>query len=553
MLRSLFAGLVLVAVFCDAAAAHDNVIVHRRMAQESVQIVDSPFFTPYLSDVREGSYGEDVPATRSLGHFYNPQTDSAPWFALGAGPAWQNSQDQYDAAVSQFNANNLTGEDAAYYRMGRALHFVQDMTSVAHVHDDQHATDGEDFEDWGKAHIGDFDYSNVVPKIAATPTAAGFVKEVARYVYDLTAYQADIDENTGPQADSVFKRMFPSLHWEDGGFLGDDVWDVDRIGTFDCFGNGVLCNDGWWMIDETLNEDSSGRGGSRRLRGFAYVENTGGNSAEPVPQVFNGEANTSGETMLHIYGRLLYPVAIAYGAGLLEVFEQQVHPAPPTATPTSTSAAPTATPPETPTPTASSPTVTATPTGPTPTPSDTPPPTPLCPQAPRSGCSTVAANGKSMLMLHENGDRDVLLWKWLKGDVPPGGYGNPVTGGVDYALCIYTESGGVPALASRADIPAGGTCAGKPCWKGRGSGYLYKDKDTTPHGVKTVVLREGVDGRGRIVVKGKGSLLPMPGLPLPQSPRVIVQLVNTAGGCWTSEFSSPALRNDEKMFRDKTG
>jgi len=344
----------------SVATAHDNLVVHRRLGEWAVSSLSDPFYAPYTAEVREGSYGEDVPATRSLGHFYNPQTDSAPWFAVASGPAWQNSKDQYDEAVSAYLAGSYTGEDAAFYRMGRALHFIQDMTSPAHTHDDQHGTDDEDFEDWGPDNINGFDFSAVSPKMAVTPTAEGFVKEIARLAYDMTVYQADIDENTGAQPASEMKIMFPSLHWVDGGFFGDDEWSIDRIGSFDCFGNGVFCNDGWWMTDERLTEDNSGRGGSRRLRGYAYIENSGGSGGAVIPAVFKGVANSSNEPLLHIYGRLLYPEAVAYGAGLLRVFAEQVNP------PATATTEPTDTPTSTPSSTA---TTTATRTG-----TNTPPP-----------------------------------------------------------------------------------------------------------------------------------------------------------------------------------
>lgn len=372
----LVAVVITAAIAASSARAHDNVVVHRRLGEWAVSSLGDPFYSPYMSEVREGSYGEDVPATRSLGHFYNPQTDSAPWFAVSSGPAWQNSRDQYEAAVSAYLSGNYTGEDAAFYRMGRAIHFIQDMTSPAHTHDDQHGTDDEDFEDWGPGNIDGFDFSAVPPKMAVTPTTEGFVKEIARLAYDMTVYQADIDENTGAQPSSEFKNMFPSLHWVDGGFFGDDEWVVDRIGSFDCFGNGVLCNDGWWMTDERLTEDNSGRGGSRRLRGYAYIENTGGSGGPPIPVVFKGVTNSSNEPLLHIYGRRLYPEAVAYGAGLLRVFAEQVNPPAtatlvPTATPTSTATS-TATWTETNTPVPPPPTATETATEiPTATPTST--------------------------------------------------------------------------------------------------------------------------------------------------------------------------------------
>jgi hypothetical protein len=35
-----------------------------------------------------------------------------------------------------------------------------------------------------------------------------------------------------------------------------------------------------------------------------------------------------------------------------------------------------------------------------------------------------------------------------------------------------------------------------------------------------------------------------------QSPGVLVQLVNSAGACWTSEFTAPAKKNEGDRFKD---
>lgn len=548
------------------AAAHDNTVVHRGMADLSVARLGNPFFVPYASDIRAGSHDEDVPATRTLGHFYNPQTDSAPWFALGAGPAWQNGQEQYDAALQAYANGNLTGTDAAFHRLGRALHFIQDMTSPAHVHDDQHATDDEDFEAWGPANFYSFDYSGVAPKFAAVRTAAGFIREVARLTYDLTSYQVDIDEHVGPQPPSEFKDMFPSLHWEDGGFLGDDVWVVDRIGTFDCYGNGVFCNDGWWVIDETKIEDQTGRGGSRRLRGFAYVENTGGNSAEPVPLVFKGVPNTANEPMRRIYGRLLYPEAIAYGAGLLQVFAEAVG-APPTPTPTPTrTATPTPTPATggSPSPTPpGTPTATPTPLAPTVTPTATPTPTVplLCGPTPRAGCRAALVPAKGSLLVKDRAGAfsDLVQWKWSSGAATASGdFGDPVTA-TNFAVCLYDAVGGVPALRWSARMPAGGECGGRPCWKALGErGFKYHDPALTPDGVHKAQLKPGPDGRARIQVIARGPVLAWPvqvnGRVLGQEPLVVVQLVSDVpgGACWESRFSAPASVSTFEQFFDRS-
>jgi len=550
------------------AAAHDNIYVHRKLGEWSVSSLNNPFFLPYSSEVREGSYGEDVPATRSLGHFYNPQTNSAPSFALGSGPAWQNSQSQYNSAISEYQAGRYTGVDAAFYRMGRALHFIQDMTSPAHTHDDQHATDDEDFENWGPGVINNFDFSNVTPKMAATPTAEGFVKEIARLIYDMTSYQADIDENTGPQPSSEFKSMFPTLHWVDGGTFGDDVWVVDRVGTFDCFGNGIFCNDGWWMTDERRTEDNSGRGGSRRIRGYAYIENTGGSGGQPIPMIFKGVPNNSSEPLLSIYGRLMYPEAVAYGAGLLQVFAEAVG-APPTATPTVPPTSPTAThtwdpvvPTHTPTSTAT-PTITSTatitPTQPTATPTWTAVPTPLCGEAPRNDCRLPQRARKSVLTVIDKSDdkRDALTWKWGQGDLLPSDLGNPVAD-TNYALCVYDEVDMVPNLALVIEARGGAICSGVRCWQSSRGGFSWSDRNGTWSGLRSLVLKSSDTlGKGKIVLKGKGIGLPLPDPTSPsalmaQTMRVRVQLVNSAGVCWEGSFTTPAGRNTGDKFNDKS-
>ena len=76
-------ALIALLAVCAAAApvrAHENTIVHRGLAYWSVDILSSNFYSPYRTEIGNGAEQEDVPATRSLGHFYNPETDSAPWF-----------------------------------------------------------------------------------------------------------------------------------------------------------------------------------------------------------------------------------------------------------------------------------------------------------------------------------------------------------------------------------------------------------------------------------------------------------------------------------------
>lgn len=591
------------------AIAHENTIVHRGMAHWSVDILGNPFFTStYRTEVGNGSDNEDVPATRSLGHFYNPETDSAPWFALGSGPATSNSQDQYNAALTEYANNNLVGTDAAFHRMGRALHFIQDMTSPAHTHDDDHAL-GDDFEGWGPSNFPAMDFSSVTPKYATPPTAEGFVRELAQIIYDQTVYQAVLYEDGGvSQPSSVLKQMFPSLHYVEGGFFTDDHFEIDRIGDWGC---DLLCLDDWWIPDELRSTDSGGPGGATRHTGSAYIENTGGDGGPVVPVVFGGQPNTASESMLQIYGRLFYPEAIAYGAGLLQVFADAVGAPLPTATPTNTStptvthtptstATPshtathtrtftptntstptptsTTTPSNTPTPTATrtptrtptnTPTVTPTPTSTatptttptatltaTPTPTGTP--TPLCGATPRSDCTvpSFAAAAKLLLRDSDPNRRDRLVWRWAKGNAPISSFGDPLTA-TEYALCIYDRSGGSATLAQVVTVPPGGSCDGRPCWRAFNQGFKYKNRDATEDGVKSILLKGSVGNRGKLLVKAKGEALTLPA-PVSaerffdQDPAVTVQLANSNGFCWQANYSAPARRNQAGRFKDKS-
>jgi hypothetical protein len=136
-----------------------------------------------------------------------------------------------------------------------------------------------------------------------------------------------------------------------------------------------------------------------------------------------------------------------------------------------------------------------------------------------------------------------LVWKWTRGAATTvADFGNPLAT-TSYALCIYGGS----QLLMTATAPAGDTCAGRPCWTARSRGFRYGDKLLTPTGVARVDLQAGIAGRAKVGVKGKGTLLAVPSLPIQNLP-VTAQLVNSNGTCWTSTFGSPA-RNDATQFK----
>jgi hypothetical protein len=138
-----------------------------------------------------------------------------------------------------------------------------------------------------------------------------------------------------------------------------------------------------------------------------------------------------------------------------------------------------------------------------------------------------------------------LQFKWGNGAATTlADFGFP-TASTDYFLCVYDNDN----LASHARIPAGGTCAGKPCWSAKPTGFQYKDKDLTPHGISQVKLKAGVAGKAQIQVKGSRVNLLTPDLPFVLPVRV--QMQNSLGTCWEASFSAPALKNLDPQYKDK--
>jgi len=140
--------------------------------------------------------------------------------------------------------------------------------------------------------------------------------------------------------------------------------------------------------------------------------------------------------------------------------------------------------------------------------------------------------------------KDQLSWKWAKGaQSSVVEMMNPQFGSATYRVCVYDGTAN-PQPRMELDIPHGGTCGTKPCWKANGpEGVGYTNKAGTPNGITALKFKGGSAGKAAIQVKGKGTNLPMMPLGDPGAPPVTVQLVVIDGptsACWQSTF--PALR-----------
>jgi cysteine-rich repeat protein len=177
----------------------------------------------------------------------------------------------------------------------------------------------------------------------------------------------------------------------------------------------------------------------------------------------------------------------------------------------------------------------------------------LCGAMPVVGCRTPVEPKASDLVVfhkHARSAREELTWRWTKGEATsPADFGDP-SATTSYALCVYDLS---PASQPRIALaaPAGGSCAGSPCWSEPSPTSLrYKDHWRTPTGVTLIDLQPGDDGEARAAVIGRGENMALPALPF--VPPVVVQLRNTETGvCWEAAFAAPTA-NDGTQFTSKS-
>jgi hypothetical protein len=144
---------------------------------------------------------------------------------------------------------------------------------------------------------------------------------------------------------------------------------------------------------------------------------------------------------------------------------------------------------------------------------------------------------------------DKLTWKWLKGPaLSQSNLGDPLTAN-GFRMCVY-DSGG---LVADLKVDGAGLCGGDPCWKAIGDrGYKYKDRNAVSDGVFTLIAKGGDSGKAKLLLKGRGSNLPLPALPLDDSSGVTVQLLrdDVNSPCWQAFFPS-SIANETDAFKAK--
>jgi YVTN family beta-propeller protein len=165
-----------------------------------------------------------------------------------------------------------------------------------------------------------------------------------------------------------------------------------------------------------------------------------------------------------------------------------------------------------------------------------------CAVGPRAGCQAVTVPRGAFLELKRGTPtkNNKVTFNWTKGAATSfAQLGDPLTTD-DYAVCVFDTTG--PSLLLKATAPAGGTCAGKACWKRLGSatnpkGWKYGDKDATPDGLTGVQANSSpVAGKSKVAVKGKGDNLPVASFVTVSGP-VTAQVQAGNGTCWSAACS----------------
>ena len=168
----------------------------------------------------------------------------------------------------------------------------------------------------------------------------------------------------------------------------------------------------------------------------------------------------------------------------------------------------------------------------------------VCPSSPQS-CRSAQ---KNLLLIKNKADnsKDKLIWKWIHGAATTMGEFADPRATAEYALCIY--AGTADALVAQIHIPPSNTK-----WKALGTkGFKYLDQTLAADGTQKVILKGGVAGKSKALLKGRGTNLPDPLDMGPLGTPVTAQLLNYQSGvCWEGNFTT-FKKNTSALFKAKT-
>jgi hypothetical protein len=159
-----------------------------------------------------------------------------------------------------------------------------------------------------------------------------------------------------------------------------------------------------------------------------------------------------------------------------------------------------------------------------------------CVFGPRGSCVSAQPGGASIVIGYDpvagDLDRYRIRFKWR--GATPLGY-DPLTSD-DVGMCVYF--GGERKL--RTVAPAGGSCGGVPCWKGRPGSFLYRDRTRGADGIARFQLvgsKARVDESGVNLTKAMHDVLAPGSAEVLAQPDILVQVHGGNGQCLQATLS----------------
>jgi len=146
--------------------------------------------------------------------------------------------------------------------------------------------------------------------------------------------------------------------------------------------------------------------------------------------------------------------------------------------------------------------------------------------------------------------KDNMRWKFRRGDdVPLAALGTPLST-TSYGFCIYDQIATTPTLVAGIEVPPDGLL-----WHPKNERVRFTDLGGTFGGITKIALRSGLMLATSADVHASGEDLVLPpaydgSKQFAADPSVVMQLFNSDGYCWTTNFPAAGIkRNEPGVFK----
>jgi len=188
--------------------AYDVGVTHQKLTAWTAEHSVRPITAEEKAWLIAGAAAEDKPISRTLHHFWSPQTDQPlnkglyAAMNLATAPDWGQTGDRqsswlyqgkfsWNQAIEAYRQGDL---EKAFVNLGHVLHLLQDMTVPAHVRNDPHEL-GDSYENWvwqnrdqlssypGMVYPQCLDYRDCFRQLALTVSQHYFSQDTINYSF----------------------------------------------------------------------------------------------------------------------------------------------------------------------------------------------------------------------------------------------------------------------------------------------------------------------------------------------------------------------------------